>query len=94
MTQPLNDVTPMRLDPYTLRQAAARWPIETLSSRSAQSFLKSLAEEAERDRPALQPQPATIRERLQELLEMAERTDPGRRFVSLDYLNAILDEQP
>jgi hypothetical protein len=42
----------MRLDPYTLRQAAARWPRETLSPRAAQSFLKSLAEEAEAQRPA------------------------------------------
>lgn len=39
MTQPL--------DPYTLRQAAARWPRETLNTRAAQSFLLSLAEDTE-----------------------------------------------
>jgi len=42
----------MRLDAYTLYQAAARWPRETLSPRAAQSFLRSLAEEAEAQRSA------------------------------------------
>jgi hypothetical protein len=44
MTQPL--------DPHTLRQASARWPRETLNTRAAQSFLRSLADEAEREQPA------------------------------------------
>lgn len=39
------------LDPHTLRQVAARWPQETLSSRAARSFLQSLVEE-EHQQPA------------------------------------------
>jgi hypothetical protein len=45
MTQPL--------DPHTLRQAAARWPRQTLGPRAAQSFLHALADEAA-------GQPATV----------------------------------
>lgn len=52
MTQPL--------DPYTLRQAAARWPHETLSPRAAQSFLRSLAEESEWLTGRQQPATAVI----------------------------------
>jgi hypothetical protein len=51
MTQPL--------DPYTLRQAAARWPHETLSPRAARSFLRSLAQDAAAQ---LDEQPATAGE--------------------------------
>jgi ribosomal protein S27AE len=43
------------LDPYTLRQAAARWPRETLNPRAAQSFLRSLWEDA--DEPAVDEWP-------------------------------------
>lgn len=48
MTQPL--------DPHTLRQAAARWPDQTLSKSAAQSFLRSLAQDAAAQ---LDDQPAT-----------------------------------
>jgi len=78
MTQPL--------DPYTLRQAAARWPIETLSSRSAQSFLRSLAEDAE------QHQPATVDPLRSELWELVNATGPSFPWISADALAAVLDE--
>lgn len=72
MTQPL--------DPYTLRQAAARWPRETLNPRAAQSFLRSLAEEAERDAA----QPATGQDAVQRVLALADHwdTDEDARYTS------------
>jgi len=60
----------MRLDPYTLRQAAARWPRETLSPRAAQSFLRSLAEEAEAQR-----RPASV---------VALSSDPADRTAAVE----------
>jgi hypothetical protein len=48
---------PLELDAVTaLRQAAARWPRQTLNTQGAQSFLKSLADELEHQQ---QEQPAT-----------------------------------
>lgn len=91
----------MRLDPFTLRQAAARWPVQTLNMREAQSFLRSLAEEAEAQRPA---QPATaagpttgpdgeLWRELQELVEFATRPRPiGGQWISADAIRSLLDD--
>jgi hypothetical protein len=90
MTQPL--------DPYTLRQAAARWPDETLNRRAAQSFLRSLAEDVEPTTAERLAQPATgtdqLREELTALLEHVG-TRPGQtQLIHADTIRALLVQYP
>jgi hypothetical protein len=65
------------LDPHTLRQAAARWPRETLSPRAAQSFLRSLWEEAEQQKPDMKKLRATLASLEDEVNDQAELVEPG-----------------
>ena len=96
------------LDPYTLRQAAARWPTETLNTRAAQGFLHELADDAEwqRHNPGvayIAPNGTAVpRERLQR--QPATAPDPLRAglqelvdtfpdtWISRAALQSLLDE--
>lgn len=80
-------MTARPLDPYTLRQAAARWPIETLSSRSAQSFLRSLAED----------QSATVdplRAELRDLLMHVGTREGHTQQIHADTIRSLLTQYP
>jgi hypothetical protein len=68
------------------------WPRETLNTRAAQSFIRSVSDEMRG--PVRQP---SLADRLRELIEFADGEEfaNGERFpwVSIDSLRALLGEQ-
>jgi hypothetical protein len=86
MTQPL--------DPHTLRQAAARWPRETLNTRAAQSFLRSLALEAATEQDDQPTAPDPLRAELAELLEHIGTREGHTQQIHADTVRALLTQYP